>query len=78
MPNPGARGATEPNIFTVIMQTFHISSYSVIKSSLDSADVAIEPQMGNFNFTDFHRVKELIVQGELAAQEAIPKIRAAI
>jgi len=75
MPYRGMRETKEPNIFSVIMQTFHIASYQMIKSSLSGADIVIEPQVGHIAFADFHRAEECILQGELAAQDSIPEIK---
>lgn len=75
MPYGGMRETKEPNIFSVIMQTFHIASYQMIKSSLSGADIVIEPQVGHIAFADFHRAEECILQGELAAQGSISEIK---
>lgn len=75
MPYKSVLKAKEPNIFSVIMQTFHIASYQMIKSSLTGADIVIEPQVGHIAFADFHRTQECILQGELAAQESIAEIK---
>ncbi|MDP7525282.1 MAG: patatin-like phospholipase family protein [Dehalococcoidales bacterium] len=63
------------NIFSVIMQTIHISSYRLVRPSLEGADVVIQPLMEHIAFADFHRVQECIEQGERAAQEMIPEIK---
>ncbi|HEX74046.1 MAG TPA: patatin family protein [Dehalococcoidia bacterium] len=65
----------EPNIFNVIMQTIHIAAYQSLKLSLSEADVVIEPQVASIGYFDFHRTQECILQGELAAQESIIKIK---
>lgn len=68
-------GGDEPNIFEVIMQTLHISSYRVIAASLAGADIVIEPRVVDIGYADFHRVDEGIMRGESAAEQAIPEIR---
>ena len=65
----------EPNIFNVIMQMVHIVGYRGVKSSLVEANVIIEPQVTHIGWGDFHRAQECILQGELAAQTAIPEIK---
>jgi len=65
--------AKEPNILNVIMQMVHIINYRGLKSSLFEADVIIEPQVVHIGWGDFHRAQEYILQGELAAQAAIPE-----
>lgn len=65
----------EPNIFYVIMQSIHITTYSAVKASLEQADVIIEPRLAHIGAGDFHRARELIQQGRLAAQSALPEIK---
>ena len=64
-----------PNIFNVLLQSLYISTYQLAKSSLEGADIAISPQVVHLNPADFHRAKEFILQGELAAKAAIPEIK---
>ena len=75
VPHNSVREAKEPNIFSVIMQTIHISGYQAVKSSLSGADIVIEPQVGHIAPTDFLRVKKCVLQGKLAAQNLIPEIK---
>ncbi|GAI27491.1 unnamed protein product, partial [marine sediment metagenome] len=42
---------------------------------LERADIVIEPQLTNIGYGDFHRIRDCITQGELAAQESISKIK---
>jgi len=65
----------EPNIFNVIMRTIHIVNYRAVRSSLEGADLVIEPDEAHIGFGDFHRAQECFLQGELAAQAAIPEIK---
>jgi NTE family protein len=65
----------EPNILHVLIQSIHIGAYSLVRSSLEDADVVIEPDVAHIGAAEFHRASECIKQGELAAQEAIPLIR---
>ena len=71
----GAKGAREPNILHVLIQSVHIGTYSLVKSSLENADVVIEPDVVHVGAAEFHRARECIRLGELAAQEAMPEIR---
>ena len=64
-----------PNIFTIIMQTIHVASYQTVRASLAGADIIIQPQVTEIGYADFHRAAECILQGELAAREAIPEIK---
>ena len=67
--------AKEPTIFNVIMQSIYISTYSLVKSSLEGADVIIEPDLADIPYGDFQRAKEVISQGALATQGTIPEIK---
>ncbi len=73
--NEQIKEAKEPNIFSVLLRTIHIAAYQAVRSSLEGADVIIEPDVVHVGFGDFHRHKECISQGELAAQSAIPEIK---
>jgi len=80
IPNPGARvqqaeALRKPNIISVIMQSIYISSYLLVASCLKGADIVIEPQVAHIGAGDFRRTQECILQGEWAAQGAIPEIK---
>ena len=65
----------KPNIFNIVLQSLYIGTYYLAKSSLEGADIAISPQVAHTNPADFHRAKEFILQGELAAKASIPEIK---
>jgi len=65
----------EPHIISVIMQSLYIASYSTVRSSLEGADIVIEPQMADITYGDFSRAEECILQGALATQGSIPEIK---
>ena len=65
----------EPNIFGVLMQSIYITTYSLVRPSLEDADIVIEPQMVHIGYGDFRRAQECILQGELATQNSIPAIK---
>ena len=65
----------EPNIIEIIMQSLYIGTYSLVKSSLQGADIIIEPSLAHFGFADFLRAGERILQGELAAEHSLPEIK---
>ena len=48
------------------------SSNTILKSRL--ADIDIHPNVSSIDWIDFHRGRELIHEGEQAAEEAIPAI----
>ena len=65
----------EPNIFQIIMQSLYITTYSLVRSSVEDADTVIEPDVANIGAGDFQKAQELILRGEQAAQSAIPEIK---
>jgi len=70
-----AKDFKEPNIINIIMQSIYIGSYAMVGSSREGADIVIEPKMIGIGVGDFHRARECILQGELAAQNSIPEIK---
>jgi len=75
VPHHEIAGKTEPNIFTIIMQTIHISSYRFMRENLEGADIIIEPELEKIGYADLHRARECIWQGEMAAKKMIPEIK---
>lgn len=65
----------EPNILHVLVQSIHIGTYSLVRSSLERANIVIEPDVAHIGAGDYHHARECIQQGEMAAQKAIPEIR---
>ncbi len=60
---------------TVMLNTIDIASSCRAESSLLGADVVIEPQTASFKPTDFAEAGALILQGEMAAIDAVLGIR---
>jgi len=69
------KGGKEPNIINVIMQTVYITTNSMVKSSLEGADIVIEPQVAHIAAGEFNQAQECILQGKRAAQGCVTKIR---
>ncbi len=65
----------EPHIISIIMQSLYIASYSLVRSSLEDADIVIEPQMADIAYGDFYRAEECILQGALATQGSTLEIK---
>jgi len=65
----------KPNIINIIMQSIYIGTYSLVGSSLEGADIVIEPQVTPIGYGDFHRAQECILQGKRAAEDSIPRIK---
>ena len=65
----------EPNIFSVIVQSFQIAQSFRYRSAMEDADLVILPKVAHIGIGDFHRAEECIEQGKLAAQESVLKLR---
>lgn len=65
----------EPNLISIIMQSIYIGTYAMVKVSVKKADVVIEPKVAHVGAGEFHRGKELIEAGEIAAAELLYEIR---
>jgi NTE family protein len=69
------KGYQEPNIIEILMQSIYIGSHSLAQTALKNADSVIEPQVAYIGPADFHRARECILQGELAAEDCIPELK---
>lgn len=65
----------EPNIINVIMQSIYIGTYALVRSSMEEADIIIEPHLVHVGAGDFQHAQDIIQQGEMAAQSFIPEIK---
>ena len=70
-----AQGSKEPNIIHILMQSIYIGTYSLVRASLEGADIVIEPRVAHIGAGEFHHAQDLVLQGKLAAQAAIPEIK---
>jgi NTE family protein len=64
-----------PSLFQVVVQTIYIATYVTACSSTLDADVVIHPQLAHISPGEFHRAKELVLQGELAAVDCVANIK---
>lgn len=71
-PSPESKA---PGIFQSLLHSLYIATYSLVRSSLAEADIVIEPKLPHIGYGDFHRIKDSIAQGEIAAQELIEQIK---
>ena len=62
----------------ILLQTFTIMGQNLARHELKDADVVIRPLVGNVGSTDFLARHDAILEGEKAAQAALPQIREAI
>lgn len=58
----------------ILLQTFAIMGQTISRRELADAEVVIRPQTGGFSATDFTKKHEAILEGEKAAQAALPLI----
>ncbi|MFA5309471.1 MAG: patatin-like phospholipase family protein [Dehalococcoidales bacterium] len=65
----------EPNILSILMQSFYITTYSLARRTMEEADVIIEPDMPHIGTSDFSKAEEMIEKGRQAARAALPEIR---
>ena len=62
----------------ILLQTFTIMGQNLARYELKDADVVIRPRVGTVGSTDFLARHDAILEGEKAAQAALPQIREAI
>ena len=72
------KSGKEPSIIHVLMQSLFINAYSLVVSSMEGADIVIEPHLSHIGAGDFHQTQECIRLGRLAARNAVPEIKRAI
>ena len=63
------------SVVKVLLQSIYIAAGDRLIRSEKLADVVIRPDVSYLGAEDFGRVKEFIVQGEIAAEEAIPELK---
>ena len=75
-----ARPANRPvrGTLDVLLQTYTIMGQNLARYELKDAEVVIRPQVGAVGSADFQARHDAILEGEKAAQAALPKIREAI
>lgn len=64
------------HVFEVISQCFSIAQEQMSGLWRAAADAVMEPDVAGFGYDSFERAAELIRAGEVAAQAALPQIRA--
>jgi len=67
--------AKEPNIFNIAMKVNDIHASRLLDYCLTGADAIIEPCTKDIGPGDFHRVRQCILQGELASIDSILEIK---
>lgn len=64
-----------PNIVEVLTQSFHAMQYEKVRLAIKSADIVINPDVGNIGTLGFHRGEEAIARGYEATKHMFPEIR---
>ncbi|MEA2016026.1 MAG: patatin-like phospholipase family protein [Actinomycetota bacterium] len=59
----------------VLDTSFNIMHQQLVRNSIKSANIVIEPEVGDFGFFDLVRGSQIIQRGVEAAQKKIPEIR---
>jgi NTE family protein len=72
---PESASSPRPNIANIMLNVIDISNSFQIETSLKGADTIIEPDMTQIRPADFQKIQQAISQGEMAAIDAILKIK---
>lgn len=64
-----------PNIFEVLMQSFHAMQYEKVRLASKSADIVINPDVSRIGTFGFHKAEEAISQGYKATKDILPRLR---
>jgi NTE family protein len=70
-----ASGATPESTMETLLQSVGIMYAKLASLQLSRADIVIRPKVGYIGSSDFSKRHEAILEGEVAAQEALPRIR---
>ncbi len=71
----GVSGSTPDGTLDTIFQSINVMYGKIAAVQLTRADVVIQPKVGHIASGDFTKRHEAILEGEKAAQAALPKIR---
>jgi NTE family protein len=65
----------EPSLIQVFIQSIYIATYYTAQQDIRGADEVIHPQLAHISAGEFHRNRELILEGELAAVDSVARIK---
>jgi NTE family protein len=74
----GANNAPPQTTMETILQSVVIMYSKISQNQLSRADIVIRPNVSHIGSTDFSKRHEAVLEGEKAAIEAMPAIRAAL
>jgi NTE family protein len=73
-----ASGEIPESTVETLLQAIGIMYAKLASQQLSRADIVIKPKVGHIGSSDFSKRHEAILEGEKAAQEALPRIKIAI
>jgi predicted acylesterase/phospholipase RssA len=73
-----ADALSDPHLLQIMGRMLNSMEREMIKAQLPLVDVLIRPKVGPASSFDFSRIDEFILEGERAAREALPEIKAAL
>jgi len=74
----GVESPPPKTLMETIMQSVVIMHSKIAQNQLSRADIVIRPRVSHIGSTDFTRRHEAVLEGEKAALEAMPQVKAAL
>jgi predicted acylesterase/phospholipase RssA len=74
-PETPTPGMVTPSNLRTLLRTLEVQNFNLNRIGVQPADVVIEPDVVNFDLSEFARAKELARKGEEAAGALVPRIR---
>jgi len=70
--------ALSPNMLDIIVNSIQTMEHEMAEALSAEADILIRPSMPLSNWTEFHKAKEIIEQGERAAEAKVEELKALV
>jgi len=74
-PETPTPGMVTPSNLRTLLRTLEVQNFNLNRVGIQPADVVIEPDVVDFDLSEFARAKELAQKGEEAALALVPRIR---
>jgi predicted acylesterase/phospholipase RssA len=74
-PETPTPGMVTPSNLRTLLRTLEVQNFNLNRVGVQPADVVIEPDVVNFDLSEFARAKELARKGEEATRALVPRIR---
>jgi NTE family protein len=65
----------EPRVLQVMVQSIYITTHQASCQMADTAEIVIHPKLAGINPADFHKARECILAGEIAATDIVAHIK---